>query len=67
MWRRGVIRLVLAANWCVAELAYGMGWYPHFGEWFDTAENLVRSERNQPSIQAGSVSERGPMTEQDTG
>lgn len=33
MWRREVIRLVLACNWCVAGLAFGMAIYGHAHLW----------------------------------
>ena len=45
MWRREVIRVVLACNWIVAGMSLGMGLYPHYGQWWGTAENLVRAEQ----------------------
>lgn len=57
VWRRGLIRFVLACNWTVAGLSQGMGLYPHFGEWFSNAEDLVLAER-------GPVTQIEPMTEE---
>lgn len=48
MWRREVIRLVLAANWCVAGLSIGLGLYPHFCEWYFTSHEMARIERGDP-------------------
>ena len=47
-WRRGLIRFVLACNWCVAGLAFGLGFYPHFIEWHFTARHLVQADQGKP-------------------
>ncbi len=60
MWRREVIRLVLACNWTVAGLSLGMGLYPHFCEWWTTADDLVRVERGAPPWNAGEIEPRTP-------
>jgi hypothetical protein len=63
-WRRGLIRFVLACNWTVAGMSLGMGLYPHFGEWFSNAEDLVLAEQGKPPLDPGPVVEREPMTEE---
>lgn len=63
MWRREVIRWVLALNWCVAGLSLGFGLYPHFGEWWLTSEDLVLAERGKPGRRDPAF-EWEPMSEQ---
>lgn len=61
MWRRGVIRLVLACNWTIGGMSLGMGLYPHFCDWFLTAEDLVYAERGEQSPEPGVIVERQGM------
>jgi hypothetical protein len=53
MWRRGLIRFVLACNWCVAGVSFGMAYYahPHIASY--TGIILTREEsreRNEPEL-----------------
>jgi hypothetical protein len=50
MWRREVIRLVLAANWCVAGLSFGMVAHGAPQQWGYTAHDLALEERREKGI-----------------
>jgi hypothetical protein len=61
-WRRGLIRFVLACNWTVAGLSFGLGWYPHVCEWWATADELSLAEQGK-SLPRGKSMEPGDWQE----